>query len=228
MLVEVTHILGLVQVTQSCPTLCDPMDCSTPGFPVHHQIQELAQTHVHQVSDAIQLSHPLSSPSPSAFNLSQHQGLFLCLPPVFPTPVTSPSVPCSPLPGPSPGRLPLVDLSSPVTQSKTRISKDPYPGLSHRRHVYQRSTRTGPWHRQQGAGGEVSGVRTPSIGTIPRWTAASSSLFFLRSQTFRVGVFVMWANTGHSVTPLSKEGACTGMCRPHQSLLHLDMFHKDQ
>ena len=148
MLVEVTHILGLVQVTQSCPTLCDPMDCSTPGFPVHHQIRELAQTHVHQVSDAIQLSHPLSSPSPSAFSLSQHQGLFLCLPPVFPTPVTSPSAPCSPVPGPSPGRLPLVDLSSPVTQSKTRISKNPYPGLSHRRHIYQRSTRTGPWHRR--------------------------------------------------------------------------------
>ena len=62
-------------VTQSCLTLCDPMDCSTPGFPVHHQLLELAHTHVHQVSDAIQPSHPLSSPSP-AFNLSQHQGLF--------------------------------------------------------------------------------------------------------------------------------------------------------
>ena len=56
--------------------LCDPMDCSTPGFPVHLQLPELAQTHVHQVSDAIQLSHPLSSPSPPAFNLPQHQGLF--------------------------------------------------------------------------------------------------------------------------------------------------------
>ena len=53
-------------VTQSCPTLCDPMDCSTPGFPVHHQLLELAQTHVHWVGDAIQLSHPLSSPSPPA------------------------------------------------------------------------------------------------------------------------------------------------------------------
>ena len=52
------------------------MDCSTPGFPVHHQLLELAQTHVHQVIDAIQLSYPLSSPSPPAFNLSQHQGLF--------------------------------------------------------------------------------------------------------------------------------------------------------
>ena len=51
-------------VAQSCPTLCDPMDCSTPGFPVHHQLPELAQTHVHRVSDAIQPSHPLSSPSP--------------------------------------------------------------------------------------------------------------------------------------------------------------------
>ena len=60
---------------QSCPTRCDPVDCSTPGLPVHHQLQELAQTHVHQVGDAILPSHPLSSPSP-AFNLSQHQGLF--------------------------------------------------------------------------------------------------------------------------------------------------------
>ena len=63
-------------VTQSCLTLCDPMDCSTLGFPVHHQLLELAQTHVHWVSDAIQPSHPLSAPSPPAFNLSQHQGLF--------------------------------------------------------------------------------------------------------------------------------------------------------
>ena len=63
-------------VTQSCPTLCDPMDCITPGFPVHHQLLELTQTHVHQVSDAIQPSHPLLSPSPLTFNLSQHNGLF--------------------------------------------------------------------------------------------------------------------------------------------------------
>ena len=63
-------------VTQLCPTLCHPMDGSTPGFSVHHQLPELAQTHVHQVGDAIQPSHPLSSPSPPAFNLSQHQGLF--------------------------------------------------------------------------------------------------------------------------------------------------------
>ena len=63
-------------VPQSCPTLCDPMDYSTTGFLVQHPHPELAQTHVHQVSDAIQLSHPLSSPSPPAFNLSQHQGLF--------------------------------------------------------------------------------------------------------------------------------------------------------
>ena len=61
-------------VAQSSPTLCDPMNCSTPGFPVHHQFLELAQTHVHQVSDAIQPSHPLSSASPPAFNLCQHQG----------------------------------------------------------------------------------------------------------------------------------------------------------
>ena len=63
-------------VTQSCPTLCDPMDCSTPGFPVHHQLRELVQTHVHRVGDAIQPSHPLSSPSLPDFNHSQHQGLF--------------------------------------------------------------------------------------------------------------------------------------------------------
>ena len=63
-------------VTQSCLTLFDPMDCSTPGFPVHHQLPGLAQTHVHQVSGVIQPSHPLSSPSPPAFTLSQHQGLF--------------------------------------------------------------------------------------------------------------------------------------------------------
>ena len=62
-------------LAQSCPTLCDPMNLSTPGLPVHHQLQELTQTHVHQVSDAIQPSHPLSSPSPAP-NLSQHQGLF--------------------------------------------------------------------------------------------------------------------------------------------------------
>ena len=63
-------------VAQSCPTLCNPMDCSTPGFPVLHHLPELAKTHVHWVCDAIQPSHPLSSPSPPTFNLSQHQGLF--------------------------------------------------------------------------------------------------------------------------------------------------------
>ena len=63
-------------VAQSCPTLCDPMNRSTPGLPVHHQLPESTQTHVYQVGDAIQPSHPLSSPSPPALNLSQHQGLF--------------------------------------------------------------------------------------------------------------------------------------------------------
>ena len=63
-------------VTQSCPTLCDPMNCSTPGLPVCHQLPESTQTDVHSVDDAIQPSHPLSSPSPPALNLSQHQGLF--------------------------------------------------------------------------------------------------------------------------------------------------------
>ena len=63
-------------VAQSCPTLCNRMDCSTPGLPVHHQLPELAQTQVHQAGDAIQPSHPVLSPSPPAFNLFQHQGLF--------------------------------------------------------------------------------------------------------------------------------------------------------
>ena len=61
-------------LSQSC--LCDPMDCSTPGFPVHHQFPEPTQTHVHRVGDAIQPSHPLLFPSPPAFSLCQHQGLF--------------------------------------------------------------------------------------------------------------------------------------------------------
>ena len=70
------HSVQFSSVAQSCPTLCNLMDCSLPGFPVHHQLSELTQTHVHQVSDAIQPSHPLSSPSFPTFSLSQHQGLF--------------------------------------------------------------------------------------------------------------------------------------------------------
>ena len=66
----------LSSVTQLRLTLCNPMDCSMPGFPVHHQLLEPTQTHVRHVGDAIQPSHSLSSPSPPAFNLSQHQGLF--------------------------------------------------------------------------------------------------------------------------------------------------------
>ena len=66
----------LILVTRSCLTLSDRTDCSMPGFPVHHQHTEFAQTHVHQVSDTIQLSHPLSSPSPPAFSHSQHYSLF--------------------------------------------------------------------------------------------------------------------------------------------------------
>ena len=69
-------ILQFSSVTHLCPTLCNPMDHSTPGLPVHHQLPEFTQTHVHWVSDTIQSSHPLSSPSPPALNLSQHQGLF--------------------------------------------------------------------------------------------------------------------------------------------------------
>ena len=63
-------------VAQLCPTLCDPMNCSTPGLPDHHQLLEFTETHVHQVSDAIQPFHPLSCPSPLAPNPSQHQSLF--------------------------------------------------------------------------------------------------------------------------------------------------------
>ena len=63
-------------VAQSCPTLCDPMNRSTPGLPVHHQLPEFTQTHARLIGDAIQPSHPLSSPSPPALDLSQHQGLF--------------------------------------------------------------------------------------------------------------------------------------------------------
>ena len=71
------HLAGqFSSVTQSCPTLCNPMDYSMPGLPAHHQLQELTQTHVHWVGDATQPSHPLSSPFPPALNLSQHQGLF--------------------------------------------------------------------------------------------------------------------------------------------------------
>ena len=66
-------------VAQLCPTLCNPMDCSTPRFPVHHQLPEITQTHVHRVGDVIQPSHPLLSPSPPAFSLSQHHVFFQCV-----------------------------------------------------------------------------------------------------------------------------------------------------
>ena len=69
-------VMLISSVAQSCLTVFDPMNCSTPGFPVLHHLPECTQTHVHRVSDAIQPSHPLSSPSPPAFNLSQHQSLF--------------------------------------------------------------------------------------------------------------------------------------------------------
>ena len=77
--IKILHSICQVQfssVAQSCPTLCDPMNHSTPGLPVHHQLPEFTQTHVHRVGDAMQPSHPLSSPSPPAPNPSQHQGIF--------------------------------------------------------------------------------------------------------------------------------------------------------
>ena len=74
-LTEWLHSVQFSSVTQSCPTLCDPMNRSTPGLPVHHQLPEFIQTHVHRVGDAIQPCHPLSSPFPPAPNPSQHQSL---------------------------------------------------------------------------------------------------------------------------------------------------------
>ena len=71
-----SEILSFSSVTQSCPALCEPMDYNMPGLPVHHQLLEFTQTHVHRVGDAIQPSHPLSSPSPPTFNPSQQQGVF--------------------------------------------------------------------------------------------------------------------------------------------------------
>ena len=72
----ILHSVQFSSVAQSCPTLCDPMNCGTPGLPVHHQLPEFTRTHVHRVSDAIQSSHPLSSPSPPTPNPSQHQSFF--------------------------------------------------------------------------------------------------------------------------------------------------------
>ena len=72
---ENVKILAVSSVAQSCPKLCNPMDCSTPGLRVHHQLLELTQTHVHRVGEALQPPHPLSSPSPT-FSVSQHQGFF--------------------------------------------------------------------------------------------------------------------------------------------------------
>ena len=75
--ISVRHLsVQVSSVAQSCLTLCDPMDCSMPGLPVHHQLPKFTQTHVLQVGDAIQPSHSLLSPSPLTFNLSKHQGLF--------------------------------------------------------------------------------------------------------------------------------------------------------
>ena len=73
---QIARTVQFSSVAQSFLTLCDPMDCSTPGFPVHNQLPELTQTHVHWVSNANQPSHPLSFPSPPTFNLFQHQSLF--------------------------------------------------------------------------------------------------------------------------------------------------------
>ena len=73
---SISQSVQFSSVAQSCPTLCNPMDCSTPGLPVPHQLPEFAQTHGHQVSDVTQPSHTLLSPSPPTFNLSPHQGLF--------------------------------------------------------------------------------------------------------------------------------------------------------
>ena len=76
LIIITTFAVQFSSVAQLYPTLCDPMNCSTPGLPVHHQLLEFTQTHVHRVGDAIEPSHPLLFPSPPAINLSQHQGLF--------------------------------------------------------------------------------------------------------------------------------------------------------
>ena len=76
MLTYANNSVQFSSVTQSCPTLCDPMNCSTPGCPVHHQLPEFTHTHVHRVGDAIEPSHPLLSPSPPAPNPFQYQSLF--------------------------------------------------------------------------------------------------------------------------------------------------------
>ena len=73
---QIISKLYISSVAQSCLTICNPVNCSMPGLPVHHQVPESSQTHIHVVGDAIQPSHPLSSPSPPALNLSQYQGLF--------------------------------------------------------------------------------------------------------------------------------------------------------
>ena len=73
---NIVYWLSVSSVPQSCLTLCNPMDCSTPGFPVHHQLLEPTQTNIHHIGDATQPSYPLLSPSPLTFNLSQHWGLF--------------------------------------------------------------------------------------------------------------------------------------------------------
>ena len=73
---DLNNSVQFSSVAQSCLTLCDPLNCSTPGLPVHHHLPEFTQTDVHQVGDAIQPSHPRSSPSPPALNPSQHQSLF--------------------------------------------------------------------------------------------------------------------------------------------------------
>ena len=73
---SICQFSSVSSVAHSCPTPCDPMNCSIPGLPVYHKLLEFTQTHVHRLSDAIQPSHPLSSPSPPAPNPSQHQSLF--------------------------------------------------------------------------------------------------------------------------------------------------------
>ena len=123
-------------VAQLCPTFCDPMDCCMPGFLVHHQLSELAQTHVHRVSGAIQPSHPLSSPSPPAFNLSQLQGLFQWVSSLHP--VTSMSISASVLPMNIQDWFPL-GLTGLIFQSK---------GLAR---VFSNTTvqkRQNPWKRE--------------------------------------------------------------------------------
>ena len=126
------HVLAIVNsvavqfssVTQSCPTLCDPMNRSTPGLPVHHQLPEFTQTHIHRVGDAIQPSHPLSSSSPPAPNPSQHQS--------FSNESTLRIIPSKEIPGLISFRMDWLDLLALLQHHSSKASILPRSAFSNR------------------------------------------------------------------------------------------------